>query len=311
MTNYHIAIVGVPNGYNDQLLADAAKSRNVRSAIFRANRIRAKIEKSSVVYHLPDGLDTEAIDAFLFRGFSRAGVNRTSIYHEMVPFARHLHHSLGKVIVDEVLATGYPVYTKFRMGVVLSAAALPFVDTRLFFAKKQVRRHISELEFPLILKPAAGRKGRDIRLIRTRDELTAFLDLNDNQSFYPNLIQKWIPNEGDYRVVVTGNRAVAAVRRLRARGSIVANMSQNNDAVAINLDDDPSLSELAVKAANAMNIEVAGVDIIEDSGTGERYVLEVNRAPQIYHTTRFSKIDVAGAIIDFVVEKIARQRGAR
>ena len=50
------------------------------------------------------------------------------------------------------------------------------------------------------------------------------------------------------------------------------------------------VSDLADKAVRALNIDVAGVDIVQDKNTGEVYVMEVNEAPQFFSDpSRFKK----------------------
>ena len=44
---------------------------------------------------------------------------------------------------------------------------------------------------------------------------------------------------------------------------------------------DPKVLDLAIKAAKALNIRIAGADILQDKTTGEYSVLEVNRTPQL------------------------------
>ena len=78
----------------------------------------------------------------------------------------------------------------------------------------------------------------------------------------------------DHRVFVINNRAVAIMRR---RGkSWLNNVARGAACEAIDLD--PVCADIAVKAINALAMDYAGVDIIQDKA-GLYTVIEVNSIP--------------------------------
>jgi D-alanine-D-alanine ligase-like ATP-grasp enzyme len=48
------------------------------------------------------------------------------------------------------------------------------------------------------------------------------------------------------------------------------------------------LEEIAVKGSNALNVQIAGVDIATDKNTGEYYLIEINRGPGFTYDTTIS-----------------------
>lgn len=128
-----------------------------------------------------------------------------------------------------------------------------------------------------IVKPVHGEKGRKNSLV---DRSAVAKTLHDSSS--PMLVQPFIPNEGDYRVLVYGYKVRGALYRQAAEGSHLNNTSAGASSTFIAADQlPPELVAMAIKAAKTMRLSVAGVDIIVSSQTGRMYVLEVNQGSQV------------------------------
>ena len=116
-------------------------------------------------------------------------------------------------------------------------------------------------------------------------------------------MQRFIPPQGrrDIRVLVVGGRVVGAMSLTPRAGDFRANYHLTGTATAVNLD--PSLAALATKAAAAVGLDVAGVDLVipEDGGA---MVLEVNYSPGFQGLEAVTGIDIAGAILDHVVHRV-------
>ena len=122
-----------------------------------------------------------------------------------------------------------------------------------------------------IVKPIHGQKGKGVQLVATIKGIA------------PNsLVQPYIENEGDYRVLVYGFKVRGALYRKAADGMVVNNTSAGASSNYLSASEVPKdVAELAVKAAKATNHSIAGVDVIVNKNTGEAYVLEVNQGSQI------------------------------
>lgn len=297
------AMVGT-EGKNTQLIRDEAEKRDIKFITINPRSITSTLKKGKIKY-TAEATDLESISAFLFRGISStktSGKLKVSVFPEMLLFAKYLYHDLGKAVIDEKLALENYSLSKFATGFKLSKAGIPYTNTYLYMKVEQVKRDSSKLDYPLILKPTVASKGKGIELIKTEKALLDYLSDMEGEAFYPNLLQQHIPNDGDYRVVVVGDEAIVTVKKERKKGSVVSNMSKGNKAELVT--GDKELEKLAVKAAKALRIDIAGVDIIEHKKTGKRYILEVNRAPQIYRTTEFSGVNIAEKIVDIMESKV-------
>jgi ribosomal protein S6--L-glutamate ligase len=63
----------------------------------------------------------------------------------------------------------------------------------------------------------------------------------------------------------------------------------------------PEWEEIALKAADALGLEIAGVDLIVDAEKTVR-VIEVNYSPGFTGLEAATGLDIAGEIIDYVVK---------
>ncbi|MCA9330872.1 hypothetical protein KC957_02395, partial [Candidatus Saccharibacteria bacterium] len=88
-------------------------------------------------------------------------------------------------------------------------------------------QHVSVLlqaygfEFPLVVKSVNGTRGSDNYLVKTSQELSA--RLKDEHGGW--LIQEFIPNDGDYRVFVTGDTIGLVIERQADDGGYKNNTS--------------------------------------------------------------------------------------
>jgi endo-1,4-beta-xylanase len=83
------------------------------------------------------------------------------------------------------------------------------------------------------------------------------------------ILQNFIPNDGDYRILVLNNKPVMAIKRVAAEGSHLNNTSQGGTASRVALDAMPSEAlDVAVRATRLAKLAVAGADIIIDNQTG-------------------------------------------
>lgn len=130
-----------------------------------------------------------------------------------------------------------------------------------------------------VLKSVNGTKGRDNYLVRSAEEIRKIIAENPETYF---TLQNFIPNDGDYRVVLLNFEPKLVIYRSANGKDFRNNTSLGGQASLVALTEvDPKVLDLAVKAAKALNIRIAGADILQDKTTGEYSVLEVNRTPQL------------------------------
>ncbi len=158
-----------------------------------------------------------------------------------------------------------------------------------------------QLEYPYVLKSRRGMGGEAVSLVRHLDDALAALALLEP----PVMAQRFIPTEGfDVRVTVVDGRALGAVRRTHALDDFRGNTAAGAESTAHDLDDE--LAEIAVQAADALALDVAGVDLV--FGSGGYVVLEVNSAPGFDAFERTTGVNVAAAVVALALNRVARGR---
>lgn len=68
-----------------------------------------------------------------------------------------------------------------------------------------------------------------------------------------------------------------------------------------------AMQDVAVRATRALNLEFAGVDILEQAD-GRIFLLEANFPCYFFHAQEFGGIDVAGMMLDYLAAKAAAQK---
>lgn len=147
---------------------------------------------------------------------------------------------------------------------------------------------------PLIIKLLEGTQGKGVVLAETKKAaesvINAFKSLNANI-----LVQEFIKeaNGKDLRLFVVDGKVVAAMQREALPGEFRANIHLGGKASVVKVTAEEK--RIAIKAAKAMNLKVAGVDIIRSSKGP--LLLEVNSSPGLEGIEGATGKDIAGEMI--------------
>ena len=154
---------------------------------------------------------------------------------------------------------------------------------------------------PVIIKLIEGTQGVGVILADTPKVAETIVETL--QSTKQNvLIQKFVAESKgkDIRAFVVGDRVIAAMRR-RAQGQeFRSNVHRGGATELVTLDAE--YQRTAVRAAQIMGLRVAGVDMLE--GNDGPVIMEVNSSPGLEGIEGVTGIDIAGEIINHLVEHI-------
>ena len=158
---------------------------------------------------------------------------------------------------------------------------------------------------PVVIKLIRGTQGKGVVLARNLATAAAVLE-KVHAAKRQALVQEFVAEAGgrDQRLIVVGDRCVAAMERVAVDGEFRANLHRGGTAVPI--EPDRRTENLALAAAKAHGLAVAGVDLLQ-SGQGP-LLLEVNSSPGLEGIEKATGKDVAGAIISYL-ETTARRQG--
>ncbi|WP_437587557.1 RimK family alpha-L-glutamate ligase [Sorangium sp. So ce1000] len=159
---------------------------------------------------------------------------------------------------------------------------------------------------PAIVKLQQGTQGIGTMLAETPHAVHALLE-----TFWAMgqdiVLQEYVrESKGrDIRVIVVGGRVVASMRRVAKPGEFRSNLHRGGKGDRVKLPR--AYRSVAIRAAKAMGLEVAGVDMLE-ARSGPK-ILEINSSPGLEGIERASGVDVAGAIISYAERYAVEQRG--
>ena len=186
---------------------------------------------------------------------------------------------------------------KLKTHELLERAGMASPRTRALGTADELDDVIARLGLPLVIKTSVGTQGAGVELARTREEAYALVEklLASKREF---LVQEFIEEAGgaDIRVFVVGDKAVAAMKRQGKDGEFRSNIYLGGSTQAVVLD--PAEERLAVKAAQALGLGYAGVDLLR-SERGP-LIIELNASPGLEGIETTSGVNVAGAIIEYL-----------
>ena len=154
---------------------------------------------------------------------------------------------------------------------------------------------------PVIIKLLEGTQGVGVILADSTKVAEAIVETlhSANQNV---LIQKFVSESAgkDVRAFVVGDQVVAAMRRVAKAGEFRSNVHRGGSAEPVELDEHQR--RVAVSAAQILGLRVAGVDMLE-SQEGPQ-IMEVNSSPGLEGIEGATKLDIAGAIIDYMAGQV-------
>ena len=154
---------------------------------------------------------------------------------------------------------------------------------------------------PLIIKLLESTQGRGVVLAETNKAAESVI--NAFKSVQTNiLVQEFIKeaNGQDIRCFVVNGKVVASMQRQAQKGEFRANIHQGGKASLIKIT--PEERKLAIKSAKALNLDVAGVDLIR-SNRGP-LLLEVNSSPGLEGIENATGLDIANIMIETIERKL-------
>ncbi len=158
---------------------------------------------------------------------------------------------------------------------------------------------------PLVIKLLEGTQGIGVVLAETNQAaesvIQAFMGLKANI-----MVQEYIKEAkgADIRCLVIGDKVVASMKRQAADGEFRSNLHRGGSASVIRIT--PEERSTAIRAAKAMGLRVAGVDLLR-SNHGP-VIMEVNSSPGLEGIEATTGKDIAGLIIEHVQKNAATTR---
>jgi len=154
---------------------------------------------------------------------------------------------------------------------------------------------------PCIIKLLEGTQGLGVVLAETKKAAVAVCE-SFNSLKARVIVQEFIKESRgmDIRAFVVDGRVVGAMKRTGREGEFRSNLHRGGTAELIQLSHEEEVT--AIKAAKALGLHVAGVDMLQsDRGP---LVIEVNSSPGLEGIERATGQDIAGEIVKFIERSV-------
>lgn len=180
---------------------------------------------------------------------------------------------------EALKSRSYSKLSQQVMAVIHGVQTTPFI-----FSMDNANLHdnlgIFKNKYPLVVKSVTASRGNNNFLVKSRQEFDEVVAVESELFGY--IVQTFVPNDGDYRLIVTGEKVAFVIHRRSHTGSHLNNTSQGATAQEIDPATlDAEMLRQAIIVSKMTNREVTGVDMIVHRDTGAFYFLEVNNMPQL------------------------------
>lgn len=189
----------------------------------------------------------------------------------------------------------------------LHQAGLPTPTTVIAFTPEMALNAIEEMGYPVVLKPLFGSWGRLLARVNDRDAAEAVLEHKATLGGYLHgvfYIQEYVRKPGrDIRAVVVGDEVVYCIYRRSEHW--ITNTARGGTGERCALT--PTVLDLSLGAARAVGGGIVAVDLLE-TPDGRLLISEVNHTPEFHSSARVSDVDIAGKMVDYVLQLAEARR---
>lgn len=219
----------------------------------------------------------------------------TSSFRSMAAALSIYLESTGVKFFDKSFISGSFMGDKFSSLMRLAVNKIPIVPSFLCWkeAIPIVKDRIVEtLGFPIVAKELTTQRMQSIFLIKSLDDFDKLPLKNVRGGGARYLFQKFVDIDREFRVLVLGS-TVGIIHTKTVRdntGFKIGYNDVNEYPRFLDVNHAPCIIKgTAIKAAEILHIQIAGVDICREKTTGKIFVIEVNRGPGLEYNTKISQ----------------------
>ena len=194
---------------------------------------------------------------------------------------------------------------KVRTLQIMNRKNIPIPQTVFSIDPKNINEQIELLGGPpVIIKLQEGTQGLGVILAESEKSAKSIIDTFYNMNT-GILLQEFVEesNGEDIRVIVVGNKVVAAMKRIGEKGDFRSNIHRGGTGEKVEISDQER--KIALRATKYLSLPVAGVDMIR-SKKGP-LLIEVNASPGFQGIEAYTKENVAEQIIKFLETNVRKE----
>ncbi len=281
-----------PDNYSSRRLKEACVARGHKVRILSSTSFSMMVEEERPQLFYKDRRLTH-YDAIIPRIGASVTFYGTAVVRQFEQMGVFSLNSSNAIIVSR---------DKLRSLQMLSNHAIGIPPTAFVREKASVLPAIERLGgAPVIIKLLEGTQGVGVILADSLKVAEAIVETL--QSAKQNvLLQKFVKESRgrDVRAFVVGDRVVAAMRRVAKEGEFRSNVHRGGTANRVELT--PKYERTAIRAAQIMGLNVAGVDMLE--GADGPQVMEINSSPGLEGIEGATGLDIANLMVEHIEDKV-------
>lgn len=281
-----------PKLYSTRRLREAALARGHKVRIFDTLRFGLYLQQGEpdVTYN---GKPISDYDAMIPRIGTSITFSGTSVVRQFEQMGTFCLNTADSILLSRDKLSSMQALCRHDVGI---------AETAFVRNQKDILQAIHEMGgAPVIIKLLSGTQGVGVILAESNKVAEAIIETLS--SVHQNvLVQKFVSESKgrDIRAFVVGDRVVAAMRRTAVGQEFRSNVHRGGQTEVVELDS--AYERTAVRAAQILNLKVAGVDMLE--GKDGPVIMEVNSSPGLEGIETATGLDIAGEIVQFTEEQV-------
>ena len=204
-----------------------------------------------------------------------------TVLQRCVSYYRNVHSTAALegmgVDVINCLKTGIFAGNKLYTHMLLKKEGVPTPHATVAFSRDAALESLEKVGYPKIIKPTVGSWGRMISKINDKDSAEGIIE--SREKMYPiyqiHYLEEFIKRPPrDIRAMMVGDEIVAAIYRYSGNGNWKTNMALGGRAEKCEITNE--MEEICIKAKNAVQGQIVGVDLMESEDRGLLVLLLTN-----------------------------------
>ena len=229
-----------------------------------------------------------------------------TVLQRCVSYYRNVHSTAALegmgVDVINCLKTGIFAGNKLYTHMLLKKEGVPTPHATVAFSRDAALESLEKVGYPKIIKPTVGSWGRMISKINDKDSAEGIIE--SREKMYPiyqiHYLEEFVKRPPrDIRAIMVGDEIVAAIYRYSGNGNWKTNMALGGRAEKCEITNE--MEEICIKAKNAVQGQIVGVDLMESEDRG-LLVHEVNNTTEYKNTVRVCEVDIPSLMLDYAIK---------
>jgi len=227
-----------------------------------------------------------------------------TVLQRCVSYYRNIHSTatlegLGARVVN-CLNTGLLAGNKLFTHMLLQKAGIPTPEATIAFSKESAMESLENTGYPKIIKPTVGSWGRMVSKLNDRDSAEGVIDARESMhpAYQMYFLEEFVQRPPrDIRAIVIGDTVAGAIYRVSNDSNWKTNTHLGGSAEVCEVSNE--LEDICIKAKNAVQGEIVGVDLMESNDKG-LVVHEINNTTEFRNVVKVTGNDIPTQMLDYL-----------